>query len=275
MGMTYGIHLPQYGRVASGEAVARAARHAEELGFADVWVSDHVVHPAEQTYPSPYLLDPFATLAWAGAVTERVRLGTSVLVVPQHNPVWLANQLASLDAMSGGRLILGAGVGWSEREYDALGQRFGDRGRRLDEILPFLRTAWRDDPVTFEGESIQVRDIRFLPKPADDIPIWVGGGVEAAYRRAVEHGDGFHVVGLKPPEVAPIVERLRRDRPEPSFTFSARTGWDPQGMDPDLIREEDAAFEAAGVQHMVAAPWQKDLDGWLRSMDLLAELVLR
>ena len=99
--------------------------------------------------------------------------------------------------------------------------------------------------------------------------------MEAAFRRAVEQGDGFHVVGLKPPEVVPIVERLRRDRPEPSFTISARTGWDPQGMDPGLIREERAAFEEAGVQHMVAAPWQKDLDAWLRSMDLLADLVLR
>ena len=86
-------------------------------------------------------------------------------------------------------------------------------------------------------------------------------------------GDGFHVVGLKPPEVVPIVERLRRDRPELSFTISARTGWDPQGMDPGLIREERDQFEAAEVQHMVAAPWQKDLDAWLRSMDLLAALV--
>src|SRR5581483_7062879 len=89
----------------------------------------------------------------------------------------------------------------------------------------------------------------------------------------VEKGDGFHFVGLKPAEVAPIVERLRRDRPDQAFTISARTGWDPQGMDPGLIREENAAFEEAGVQHMVAAPWQKDLEGWLRSMDLLADIV--
>ena len=273
MGMTYGIHLPQYGRVASGEAVTRAARHAEDLGFADVWVSDHVVHPAEQSYPSPFLLDPFATLSWAAAVTERVRLGTSVLVVPQHNPVWLANHLATVDQMSGGRLLVGAGVGWSEREYEALGQGFHDRGRRMDEILDLLRAAWRDDPVTFAGDHYALADIRFLPKPAHEIPIWVGGGVEAAFRRGVEQGDGFHVVGLKPPELLPIVERLRRDRPEPAFTISARTGWDPQGMDPGLIGEERDAFEAAGVQHMVAAPWQKDLDAWLRSMDLLAEIV--
>jgi probable F420-dependent oxidoreductase len=273
MAMTYGIHLPQYGRVASGEAVARTARHAEELGFRDVWVSDHVVHPAEQTYPSPFLLDPFVTLTWAAAVTGRVGLGTSVVVVPQHNPVWLANHLASLDAMSGGRLIVGAGVGWSKREYEALGQSFGDRGKRLDEILELLRVAWRDDPASFNGEFYEFTDIRFLPKPAHDIPIWIGGGVEAAFRRAVDKGDGFHLVGLKPSAVGPIIERLRRDRPEKSFTISARTGWDPQGMDPDLIREENAAFEEAGIQHMVAAPWQKDLDNWLKSMDLLADIV--
>jgi probable F420-dependent oxidoreductase len=273
MAMTYGIHLPQYGQVASGEAVARAARHAEELGFTDVWVSDHIVHPAEQSYPSPYLLDPFATLTWAAAVTERVRVGTSVIVVPQHNPVWLANHLATVDAMSGGRLVLGVGVGWSRREYEALGQSFEDRGRRLDEILDLLRAAWRDDPTSFDGDTYSFEDIRFLPKPAHEVPIWVGGGVEAAFRRAVEKGDGFHMVGQKPPEVAPIVERLRRDRPEPGFTISARTGWDPQGMDPDLIRAEREAYESAGVQHMVAAPWQKDLSGWLRSMDLLADIV--
>lgn len=273
MAMTYGIHLPQYGRVAGRDAVLNAARHAEELGFADVWVSDHIVHPAEQSYPSPFLLDPFATLASVVGVTERVRLGTSVLVVPQHNPLWLANFLASLDVMSGGRLILGAGVGWSAREYEALGYDFTTRGRRLDEILDLLRTAWRDDPASFAGNFYNFTDIRVLPKPAHDIPVWIGGGSEVAFRRGVEKGDGFHVVGLKPADVAPIAERLRRDRPEASFTISVRTGWDPQGMDPGLIREENAQFEAAGVQHMVAAPWQKDLDSWLRSMDLLAEIV--
>src|SRR5437899_6593324 len=140
----FGIHLPQYGRVASGDSVTRAATHAEALGFSDVWVSDHVVHPAAQTYPSPYLLDPFATLSWAAAATTKVGLGTSVIVVPQHNPVWLANHLATVDVMSGGRLIVGAGVGWSQAEYEALGQSFADRGRRMDEILDLLRVAWTD-----------------------------------------------------------------------------------------------------------------------------------
>jgi len=271
--MEYGIHLPQYGRVAGADAVTRAARHAEDLGFAHLWVSDHVVHPAAQTYPSPYLFDPLLTLTWAAAATERIGLGTSVLVLPQHNPLWLANALASLDALSGGRLTIGAGVGWSEAEYDALGYRFDDRGARMDEILDLLRVAWRDDPASFAGEHYSFDDIRFLPKPAHEIPVWIGGSVEAAYRRAVTKGDGYQAVGIKPPDAGPIVERLRRDRPEESFVISTRTGWDPQGMDHDEIRSEREAFEAAGVQCVVAAPWQTETDSWLRSMDQLAGLL--
>ena len=144
--MHVGIHLPQYGRVAGADAITRAARHAEDLGFADVWVSDHVVHPAAQTYPSPHLYDPLVTLSWAAACTSAIGLGTSVMVVPMHNPLELANALASLDALSGGRLVVGAGVGWSEDEYRALGYEFKDRGQRMDETLDFLRVAWQDDP---------------------------------------------------------------------------------------------------------------------------------
>jgi probable F420-dependent oxidoreductase len=271
--MRIGIHLPQYGRVASGPAILRAARHAEELGFADVWVSDHVVHPAAQSYPSPYLFDPLLSLATAAAVTERVGLGTSVLVVPQHPPLWLANALASLDALSAGRLTIGVGVGWSEAEFDALGQSFHDRGRRTDEIIELLRTCWRDDPASFHGEHYAFDDVRILPKPAHDIPIWIGGGVEAAYRRGVRHGDGFQLIGLTPDETVAPIARLRRDRPEPEFVISLRTGWDPAGMEHDRIRREHDAYAEAGVQHVVTAPWRSDLDGWLRAMDTLAGLI--
>jgi probable F420-dependent oxidoreductase len=269
-----GVHLPQYGRVASGEAITRAARHAEDLGFADVWVSDHTVHPAAQDYPSPYLYDPLATLTWAAAVTERVGLGTSVLVVPTHEPVGLANALASLDNLSGGRVVLGAGVGWSEAEYRALGYDFRTRGRRLDEALDLFRAVWRDDPVTFDGEFTQLEDIRVLPKPHGQIPVWLGGSSGAAFRRGVEKGDGFQLIGVTPDEAAPLVARLRERRPEPEFTISLRTGWDPQGMDTARIADERVAYAEAGIQHVVTAPWRNDLDAWLRSMELLAELVI-
>src|SRR5919108_2210750 len=112
--MRVGIHLPQFGRASGPESIRAAAQRAEKLGFADVWVSDHVVQPASQGYPSPYLYDPLLSLAWAAAATERVGLGTSVLVVPQHEPLWLANALASLDSLSGGRVALAAGGGGAQ-----------------------------------------------------------------------------------------------------------------------------------------------------------------
>ncbi|MEX1007202.1 MAG: TIGR03619 family F420-dependent LLM class oxidoreductase [Acidimicrobiia bacterium] len=268
--MKVGIHLPQYGRVSSADAIRRAAVHAEELGFSDVWVSDHVAIPAAQDYPSPFLYDPLVTLAWAAAATARIGLGTSVLVVPQHPPLWLANALASLDRLSDGRLTIGVGVGWSEAEFVALGQDFRTRGPRTDEIIDLLRACWRDDPTSFDGAYYQLDEMRVLPKPAHEIPIWVGGSSEPAYRRAVSKGDGFQAIGLQPDTARPVVERIRRDRPDLSFTISLRTGWDPQGMEPDDIRRECEEFETAGIQYVVSAPWRSDLDDWLRSMELLA-----
>src|SRR6476659_7401973 len=198
--MRLGIHLPQYGRVASADAIARAARLAEERGFADVWVSDHIVHPAAQDYPSPYLLDPLLSLTWAAAVTTDVGLGTSVLVVPQYHPLWLANATSSLDAWSGGRLTLGVGVGWSEAEFDALGQGFADRGRRTDEMLEAVHACWTTDPTSHKGEFFAFDDIRVLPKPAHPIDVWVGGSSDAAFGRAKRHPwiAGFQLIGLKP-----------------------------------------------------------------------------
>src|SRR5689334_3418857 len=122
--MKLGIHLPQYGRAASPEAIRAVTERAEVLGFADVWVSDHIVQPAAQSYPSPYLFDPLLTLGWAAAASEQIGLGTSVLVVPQYHPLHLANSLASLDRLSGGRLTIAAGVGWSAAEFAALDQEF-------------------------------------------------------------------------------------------------------------------------------------------------------
>lgn len=268
-----GIHLPQFGRASGPDAIARAARLAEDRGFAGLWVSDHVVQPAAQDYPSPYLFDPLVALTWAAALTSEIGLGTSVLVVPQRSALELANSLASLDQLSGGRLTVGVGVGWSEGEYAALGQSFGDRGDRLDEALDLWRVVWRDDPASFEGRFTSFQDLRVLPQPAHEIPVWVGGSSPRSRRRAVERGDGFHLIGLTPDEVVAPITELRAARPEPDFRISLRTGWDPQGMDRDRIRTEREAYAAAGVDYVVAAPWQTDIDSWLRSMEQLADLV--
>jgi probable F420-dependent oxidoreductase len=273
MTLRVGSHLPQYGRVANAEAISRAAQHAEALGFADVWVSDHVVHPAAQTYPSPHLFDPLGTLTWAAASTTTIGLGTSVLVLPQHHPLYLANALGSLDALSGGRLTVGAGVGWSKAEFDALDQSFENRGARTDEIIDVLRTCWSEDPASFHGEYYDFAEIRVLPKPAHDIPIWVGGSGPRARRRATEKGDGYQLIGVTPDEAREPIAAVRAVMPEESFVISLRTGWDPLGMETDRIRRERDEYEAAGVQHVVAAPWRTTLDDWLRSMETLAGLV--
>ena len=268
-----GIHLPQFGRASSPDAINRAAVLAEELGYADVWVSDHVAQPAAQGYPSPYLYDPLLTLGWAAAATTRVGLGTSVLVLPQHHPLYLANALASLDRLSGGRLTVVGGVGWSEAEFAALGQDFHNRGRRTDEIIDILRACWHEDPVTFAGEFYRLDEMRVLPQPAHEIPIWIGGRAEAAYVRGTTRGDGFQTIGVDPEQAVSIVQRVRRDRPELSYTISLRTGWDPQGMEHDRIRRERDEYAAAGIQHVVAAPWRDSADDWMRSMEMLVELV--
>ena len=273
--MRIGIHLPQYGRAASPAAIRDAAVAAEELGFADVWASDHIVHPAAQDYPSPYLFDPLLTLTWAAAATATIGVATSVLVVPQYHPLWLANATSSLDALSGGRLKLGVGVGWSEAEFEALDQGFHDRGKRADEILEILALCWSTDPASYHGAFYDFDDIKVQPKPAHPIEVWIGGSSPAAFERARRFGSGFQLIGLKPDTIAGPIRRLRSDHPDPAnFTIGLRTGWDPQGMNPDQIVEEKQGFAAAGVQHVVCAPWRTDLDGWMRSMEQLAGLVI-
>jgi probable F420-dependent oxidoreductase len=267
-----GIHLPQYGRGASPDAIRRVAVRAEALGLADVWVSDHLVQPASQKYPSPYLYDPLMALAWAAASTTRIGLGTSVLVVPQYHPLQLANSLASLDNLSGGRVTVAAGVGWSAAEFAALGQEFTNRGARTDEAIDIMRLVWSTDPATYHGVHYSFDDIKVQPKPASPIPIWIGGGSQAAFDRAVQRGDGFQAISTKPEDLAPIIGAMRADRPG-DFVVSYRTGWDPQGMDPGLIREERDAYIAAGVQHVVSAPWRTDPDAWIRSMELLVDII--
>lgn len=270
--MRLGVHLPQYGRAASPEAMAKVAVRAEQLGFSDLWVSDHVVQPADQGYPSPYLFEPMLSLGWAAAATEHIGLGTSVLVAPQYHPLVLANSLATLDALSDGRLTVAVGVGWSKAEYAALGQDFSTRGARLDEMLEIFEQVWTTDPSSYTGEHYSFADLRVLPKPSAPIAIWVGGMSEPALKRAAGT-DGFQGISTEPDQLAPLVKRLRAERPGDDFTISYRTGWDPQGMDPAQIVDEAAAYAEAGVTHVVAAPWRTDADQWIRSMELLVELV--
>jgi probable F420-dependent oxidoreductase len=260
--MQLGIHLPHAGEQATPELIRRAASRAEALGLSDVWVSEHIIVP-RATFPrSPLFYDPVLSLTWAAAVTERVRLGTSVLVLPMRHPLPLAKELATLQNLSGGRLILGAGVGWLEAEFTALGVPFRERGRRLDEGLQLMRKVWSEDPVSFRGKYIaaELDDMSMRPLPIKPIPVWFGARSEAAYARTVKVGDGWHGSQLSPAEAQPVIARLRRDRPEPEFTISMRLHW--SGRDQGELRDRLAGYAAVGVQHVMVHPHNRDVDDW-------------
>ena len=274
--MQFGIHLPQAGPAASGESIKAAAQQAETLGFDDVWVSDHVIVPRERTYPpSAYILEPVVALTLAAAVTEKVRLGTSVLVVSMRQPVVLAKQLASLDVVAPGRVILGGAAGWLESEFEAIGADFATRGPFWDEAIDLMRAVWTDDPISHDAPVVgaTVRDMRAKPQPASPIPIWIGGHSAPVYRRAVERGDGWHGAFCSPAETRSIVEILRAERPEESFTLSMRTRWDALDDDRDLIVSELQEFHDVGIQHIVAEPQQRTLEAWLECGEAFAEII--
>ncbi len=273
--MKFGIHLPQFGRAAGPDTIRRAAMEAEQQGYDDIWVSDHLAIPVDAPYPpTAYIYEPLVSLTWAAAATTRVGLGTSVLVLPMRHPLVLAKMLATLDLMSQGRVIVGAAVGWLEAEFDALGVPFKERGARSDETIRMLRACWTEDPVDLKGGHVAAnfKAMRTLPHPARPIPIWVGGHGGAAFRRAVRLGDGWHG-SRKSPGVAPtIVKRLRAERPEESFTLSLRVNWDALSDDPDTIRRQIAEYRDLGIQHLMFQPHQRHAEDWLRSAEKLLEI---
>jgi probable F420-dependent oxidoreductase len=259
--MQLGIHLPHAGEQATPDLIRRHAMRAEDLGFADVWVSEHIIVPRKQFPRSPLFYDPVVTLSYAAAVTRRVRLGTTVLVLPMRHPLPLAKELASLHNLSEGRLILGAGVGWLEPEFAALGVPFNQRGRRMDEGIAMMRAVWSQDPVTFEAKYIPAKivDMTMLPQPVSPIPLWIGGSSDAALKRTIRIADGWHGSRESPEEAAPIVQRLRAARPD-NFTISMRIQWN--GKDQGELRDRLAAYELVGVQHVLVAPVNREVDDW-------------
>ena len=268
--MRLGIHLPHVGRKAGPDSIRRAAVQAEELAFADAWVSEHIIIPKGAPYPpSPIFYDPVLTLTWAAAFTSRIGLGTTVLVLPMRHPLPLAKELATLQCLSGGRLILGAGVGWMEAEFAALGVPFRERGRRMDEGIAMMRAVWTEDPVTFRPKYIPavIEDMRMRPLPAP-IPIWIGGGSDAAIARAARIGDGWHGTRILPEDAPAMVARLRALRPDPGFTISLRTSWD--GQDAEALRSRLDGYAAAGIQHVMVEPTARELDDWLAAVERIA-----
>lgn len=209
--MHIGICLPNYGRASSPEAIRAVAQAAEDLGFDSLWTTDHILVPEAHYEPYGRIFETWTTLSHVAGLTQRIRLGTSILLLGLRNPVLVAKQAATLDQLSGGRLILGIGAGWLAREFENLGASFRRRIRFLEEGIALMRALWNNPRPRFHGRFFHIEDAVFEPLPVQPggPPIWIGGNTEAAVRRAARLGDGWHPVGLDPETLRERIARLR------------------------------------------------------------------
>ncbi|MGX7722836.1 TIGR03619 family F420-dependent LLM class oxidoreductase [Rhodococcus pyridinivorans] len=280
--ITFGVKLPNLSPLASRDAILTTGTTAERLGFEAVWASDHVVftpttehdHP-DRRFPVGFdtpAVDPLIALSLVAGATERVELGTSVLVLANRNPVVVAKSWASLDLLAPGRVVAGIGTGWQENEFQALGagERFRRRGSATAEFIDILRTCWSDPSDGFSGEFYSFGPLFFEPRPTKEIPILLAGRTSRGLRRVASHGDGFHGTNLSPEAAREAITRIEeyaveygrehlsrryttlceldlRDRP-------VRPDEDYDGIHlvgtPEQVAERVRAFAAAGIAHL-------------------------
>jgi probable F420-dependent oxidoreductase len=284
--MKFGIIAPyRLAPIETGEYASRFGRLVEEMGFESVWAVEHVVMCVEYSSVYPYdpsgrspfgadtvQPDPLVWLTYLAAATNRLRLATGVLVLPQRNPVVLAKTVATLDRLSGGRLSLGIGVGWVREEAEAVGTCFEDRGRRCDEYIRAMRALWRDPVASFQGEFVRFEGVVSEPRPVQPsgVPIIVGGHSKAAARRAGRLGDGFYPLGLDRERFLKL-RRIMEDT-------AVESGRDPASIEITCAgapSPRSAEFcRSLGAHRMVIAPRTGDLDELRRSLEVFRKEVI-
>jgi probable F420-dependent oxidoreductase len=240
--MDFGLHLPASSATVKAQELVQFAQRAEALGFYCLTVADHVIVPKNISVPYPYTVDgkypgtgyhleTLATMGFLAGATKRIRFVTSVMILPYRNPIVTAKMLASLDVLSGGRVIVGAGVGWMKEEFETIRtEPFAERGKVTDEYIAAFRELWTSENPTFKGKYCSFSDILFLPKPVQKpaIPIWIGGHSKHAIRRAARLGDGWHPIGgvptipLEPEDIVKDMSVLRE--------YADKAGRDPKAI---------------------------------------------
>jgi probable F420-dependent oxidoreductase len=273
--MKFGVCIPNYGETLSADGMCTVAVEAERLGYESIWTTDHILMPPRSGTPYEKMLESITSLAFLAARTSRVKLGISSLIMAMRNPVVVVKQLATIDQLSGGRVMLATSVGWNEKEFGHLGSDFHTRGKRLDESIRLIRKLWSgSSEIEFESKRIphRIESAVFQPTPVQkQLTIWIAGGSQAAMRRAITLGDAWH------PNVTPLdafrelVAQFRslpggKDKPvcvrmglNTRATDSIYVG--PQG-DPRLIlsgnisenKSTVSELEKLGVSYMLVAP---------------------
>ena len=313
--MQIGFSLPTRGPLSTPENLALLARRGEEMGFDIISISDHVVIPRDIGSRYPYsasgefsgdpsgsCLEQLTMLTYIAASTKRVRLLTSVIIVPQRPPVLTAKQLASLDVLSNGRLIVGVGAGWMREEFEALGApSFDERGAVTDEYLHAFKELWTNEEPEFDGQYVHFGNIAFAPKPAQQPhpPIWVGGESAAALRRTARLGDAWYPIGSNPRHPLETVEQLSAAIAR-LRTFAEEVGRDASAIDlaysagwyndreaqhaadgtrrtftgtPEEIAGDIDGFSALGVRQLMLGLQGSTVDGMLARLDRFASVV--
>jgi probable F420-dependent oxidoreductase len=296
--MKFGVCVPNYGETSSVEAMRTIALEAEKLGYSSVWTTDHILMPPQSGTPYERILETITSLAYLAAMTSTVQLGISSLIVAMRNPVVAAKQLATVDQLSGGRVILATSSGWNEREFAHLGSDFHNRGRRVDESIKILRTLWSDREPKFEGRVLPHRysNVVFEPRPIQKhLTIWIGGTSKPAMKRAAALGDAWH------PNVTPlnafrkVVEEFRSIPGAEHKDICVRIGLNAKAQKQEYIsgqgdrrfmlsgdmkanKEAIAELEKLGVKQMVVVPspeGKTPVADQVESLRLLAENTVR
>ena len=294
--MRFGITLPTYPEGASIKGVLSVIQAAEDLGFSSAWTTDHVILPKESAGPYASIFEPLMMLAHASAFTKTLTLGISVVVVPQRNGIVLAKQIATLDHLCGGRLVVGVGAGWSEDEFRMLGyqDRFRVRGAFLDETMMLWRHLWTTPEAEFRGHFYDLPPTAFGPLPLQQggPPIWVGGSANGALRRAGERGAAWHPVGLSAEDIArlsPVVREAAsaQGRPMPIVAPRLPMHLGPKHAEAPTARKMtvlsgDAGhmvdhlqrYRDAGVQEVVCLFGDPDGEEVVKQMEQFSRLVM-
>jgi probable F420-dependent oxidoreductase len=284
--MDIGLFVP-LGNGTTGSFVQTVAREAEARPFESIWVAEDVVFFDDYASQYPYadtgrfpgggdtgLLEPLTALAYLAAVTDRLRLGTGICLVPQRNPVYTAKQVVDVDVLSGGRVDFGVGIGWLKEEFDVLGVPFAQRGARMDEYLTLMKELWTEDVAEHHGPFYDLPECRLYPKPVQrpHPPIHVGGESDAALRRVAAHGDGWYTFNRLPDELDEPLNRLdehlaAHGRTRDDITLTLCPYFHP--VTPDLV----AAYADKGVDRLVLLCFAFDEAQVAPTLDGLAALV--
>ncbi|MBI3457587.1 MAG: TIGR03619 family F420-dependent LLM class oxidoreductase [Candidatus Rokubacteria bacterium] len=296
--MKLGICVPHYGRPIEIDRIRTVVQRAEGRGLDSVWVTDHVVVPRDvAVIYRDHMLDPLAVLPWLCGITERITLGTSVVILPYRSPIPVAKLLASVDVLSGGRLIVGAAIGWLEGEFAALGVRFRERASRADEALELFRALWTEELPDLDTRRYRLHGVRVSPLPLQKPrpPLWIGGNSEGAFRRVARLGDGWHATSTPPDGFRQGAEAVRGfwkeagREGEPVWSLRVPIlldGVHRPAVDMGLLRGRYALtgsvaqviealrrFQALGVSHVALEVSYTTFPGILETIDVLADEV--